>query len=502
MTSITPDFNGSSAKADAPVGPHGETALHLAAKSGDAALAARAIAEGATAHVIDKLNNTPLQYAVMNGDAATIRVIARAARAGLNHAGHTGTALGIAAQGGDITAARELLDSGADIDQPDDMGATPLMSAVHAGHKQMVEFLIARGANVNALRAGEGVLHLAARRGDPDMIGYLLKNGAAAHIHSATGTAEQTPLHIAVLTEEIESARALLKAGALTTPVNKLGFTPLVFAVQKDNAKMVRLLVTEGGADMRTKSGEFAFTPLLHAAHDNKLAAAAELLRLGADPLALDDAGRDALAVAAKRGHDEMVSLLFAEAYPSQQAKVDALCLAAKQESQALARMMLETGMVNVNLKASDGETILYSAMAHFTRTLSSGLIAAGADVNARTAKGDTPLLHAARRNHAYQAEQLLEKGALVDAEVDGETALHVAARNLSEQLIKELLKAGANPLLENRDGKTARKLADEAPAFNAVERAGRVLRLLEQAEKDYITKPEFPKNGAPQPSP
>lgn len=43
-----------------------------------------------------------------------------------------------------------LLDHGADLEEPNDEGYTPLMEASREGHHYVVELLLDRGANVNA----------------------------------------------------------------------------------------------------------------------------------------------------------------------------------------------------------------------------------------------------------------------------------------------------------------------------------------------------------------
>lgn len=43
-----------------------------------------------------------------------------------------------------------LLQSGAELEEPNDEGYTPLMEASREGHYDVVELLLNRGANVNA----------------------------------------------------------------------------------------------------------------------------------------------------------------------------------------------------------------------------------------------------------------------------------------------------------------------------------------------------------------
>jgi ankyrin repeat protein len=296
---------------DAPIGPHGETALHLAAQEGDAEIAARAIAAGATAFVMDRLNNSPLIYAASRNAADVIRVIVQSDNKGIDYPGHLGTALGIAAQEGNIDAARELLDGGANIGAADDMGSTPLMNAVYAEEKEMVAFLLERGADANALRMGEGALHLAVRRGNVEILEMLLASSAKQHLHQQTNAQKMTPLHIAVLSEQHAMAGMLIAAGAFPGMVNAQGETPLATAARKDDAKMIRLLVEQGHADLRQASPWPIQQTALHiAVLGGRMAAARELVRLGADPLTKDPDGRTALAMAREREDEGMIAVL------------------------------------------------------------------------------------------------------------------------------------------------------------------------------------------------
>lgn len=43
-----------------------------------------------------------------------------------------------------------LIDNKADLEEPNDEGYTPLMEAAREGHRDVVELLLSRGANVNS----------------------------------------------------------------------------------------------------------------------------------------------------------------------------------------------------------------------------------------------------------------------------------------------------------------------------------------------------------------
>ena len=73
-------------------------------------------------------------------------------------------------------------------------------------------------------------------------------------------------------------------------------------------------------------------------------------------------------------------------------------------------------------------------------------LIAAGAEVDAGAANGQTPLVLAAFSGHTSTARALIEAGADVHAHAAGYTALHAATLRGDLPTVEALLAAGANP--------------------------------------------------------
>jgi len=93
--------------------------------------------------------------------------------------------------------------------------------------------------------AGEGALHIVARKGDSTWLRYLIQKGANPNIQDGRGN---TPLMIAVETGYAEGVQILLRYGANVNLGNSSGETPLIRAVQMRKLDMVRILL-EGGAD-------------------------------------------------------------------------------------------------------------------------------------------------------------------------------------------------------------------------------------------------------------
>ena len=92
------------------------------------------------------------------------------------HGGNT--ALLFAVRAGDLPSARILVDAGAGVDDADAWGVSAAVLAAHGGHRELLEFLLAHGADPNAAAAGFAPLHEAVMRNDARMAAALLAHGA------------------------------------------------------------------------------------------------------------------------------------------------------------------------------------------------------------------------------------------------------------------------------------------------------------------------------------
>jgi ankyrin repeat protein len=92
-------------------------------------------------------------------------------------------------------------------------------------------------------------------------------------------------------------------------------------------------------------------------------------------------------------------------------------------------------------------------------------LLDSGADVNARNDAGYTPLLCAARNGEGEAVRLLLERGADVNAQAegDGATALHLAVCGGHDEAARLLLACGADPSLVDAQGNSSVDCAVEA---------------------------------------
>jgi ankyrin repeat protein len=91
-----------------------------------------------------------------------------------------------AAQNGDTATATRLISSGANVNQIDSSGNTPLILASATGNLSMVSLLIQNNANVNqAANNGLTSLIVATESGYIDVVTILLNNGANASYQDA-----------------------------------------------------------------------------------------------------------------------------------------------------------------------------------------------------------------------------------------------------------------------------------------------------------------------------
>ncbi len=133
-----------------------------------------------------------------------------------------------------------LLENGADINAGDVRGLTPAHAAAWLRYRDMVDLLITHGADINARdKDGYTVLHTAALAGRKETVSLLIGKGADVNDKSNRSL---TPLHAAALSGDRETAALLIDKGADVNARSDDGLTPLHIASQRDHQEVVLLL--------------------------------------------------------------------------------------------------------------------------------------------------------------------------------------------------------------------------------------------------------------------
>ncbi len=187
------------------------------------------------------------------------------------------------------------------INSADAKGRTVLARAALSGKKEIVEFVLEKGATED--------IFAAAMVGHTDKLGALLKEDSKRA--NAKDSGGKAALHWAALYGQRKAVEVLLAAKADVNLLDGDGFTALHWAVMFNKTDVVTLLVTNK-ADLTLQVAKFGWTPLRLAVIHGHLATAEALLKAGADPNAPDDQPIPLLHQAIIIGKKEMVGLLLA----------------------------------------------------------------------------------------------------------------------------------------------------------------------------------------------
>jgi ankyrin repeat protein len=324
---------------------------------------------------------------------------------------------------GNIEAVKKHLAAGTDVNA-NDGGWTPLWYAADEGHKEIVELLIAKGADVNAKNKGDVTpLYGAARSGRKEVAELLIAKGADVNARDDVG---RIPLHIATGGDHLhwaavggqnEIVKLLIAKGADVNAKDYAGVTPLDYAegetadlLRKHGGKTKKELEAAGksikriaeAAKPKPPTGKAPDIDIHFAAMIGNLEAVKQHITAGADVNAIDDdRGMTPLIIAAGNGHKEIVVLLITEG-----ADVNA-----KDD---------KFGMTPLLMAVVGIETVL----APVEKEIVELLIAKGADVNALIVsgpsefKGKTPLDLAKR--HPELTDLLRKHGGKTGEELKG----------------------------------------------------------------------------------
>ena len=203
----------------------------------------------------------PLVEAVKNGGTGAVRTLLdNDARADVNRPESDGTtALHWAVRLNSLDVVDLLIAAGADVMVANTFNVTPLSLAATNGNPVMIERLLEAGADPNATTTeSDAVILTAARTGQADAIRMFIAHGTDVNVTQEDG---QTPLMWATAEGHVEAMQVLLDAGAniaarTIVPENPLrtglegpaphGFTALLFAVRAGQIEAVRLLLDAG----------------------------------------------------------------------------------------------------------------------------------------------------------------------------------------------------------------------------------------------------------------
>lgn len=214
----------------------------------------------------------------------------------------------------------------------DSLGRQPLHYAARNGHVEVVQFLLSKGAYINAAdKKGYTPLCLAARYGNIEVVNLLIQKKAEIKPDSVFYNFESelnTPLHLAALNGHLQVLINLREYSSqrgwtFINAKNKNGYTPLHMAAFNGHQNIVKYLIKQG-AQFNKKAlykdtdyySDFSLnTPLIFAAKNGHAATVKLLLDNHVLVNDFNAQGNTALHFACKGQHHEVIlSLLNAGA--------------------------------------------------------------------------------------------------------------------------------------------------------------------------------------------
>lgn len=434
--------------------------LHLTARCKDVALARFLIRQKANLNALDPNGWTPLHYAASSNNLSLVKLLI-AAHAQVNMTDASGwTPLFV----GNAETAKVLLDNGADLYVEDKEGQTVLH---RRPEKALIRLFVDGGLDINVKDyKGRTPLHSAAQ-------------GVASYC-SPTRNPNAGNAGLG-----LEDVQALLTAGADINAKDSEGVTPLMLGSNYD--ELINLLLSKGadinaqdssGNSVLHRTAQSSFTPPKSRINNtesqgtppcglglNPANQLAFLLAHGANPNLKDQNGVTALGALAKVENGSGL-VNAAKVLLSHHADRDAtdkdgntiLHLAAAAGNSELVEFLLTEQRFEPNPKNYSGGTPLHVVADVKTATV---LLKHKANLQLRDNQFESPLYKAVSTGRVELVKLLLKSGAeTLHGNVKGETLLHVAARNSDVSIMELLLKAG---IKVNTGGPTFRRPLHEA---------------------------------------
>ncbi|MCP4441043.1 MAG: hypothetical protein GY810_19135 [Aureispira sp.] len=449
--------------------------IFTAAQKGDSSITKALLEHGTTANIVDSKGFYPLHKAIISNSLDVVRTLFLV----YPQAALEKSPVVLAASRFKQEILRWLIESVClYIDSVDDEGNTALLKAIKNKEKEVPSYLIRQGANVNMVNnAFETPLYLACINNDTDLAEQLLEAGAdplykqkGVSISKAIGNRRK----LKKLLQQYSSTPIEAK-GIEAKPITKSPVSPLFKAVYTRNLELLRVLI-----DQKVDVNQINYrgdTPLMMAAARGYMDIVEELINAGAAIETKnewqDTAWTYSVLVSNSSFFDRNNNQPASKTYKkldktldaNQQAKlylrVDDFRAALNKSDFRKINDIINQKSMSVNcLDASN--TPLTRAILRKDANIVEFLLQKGADPNIPNGYGQTPIHLVILHKTQDILELLLEYKADTNIKTDNHTSplLQVAIKQNLSAFVYLLLKAGADPKLENDEGLDAYAVA------------------------------------------
>ncbi|XP_031848986.1 uncharacterized protein LOC116434587 isoform X1 [Nomia melanderi] len=281
-------------------------------------------------------------------------------------------------------------------------------------------------------------------------------------------------LHEAVIKNEADMVRKVLKETVDVDSRNNYGRAPIHWAASRGNTEIIEMLI-QAKCDIEARD-KFGMRPLHMAAWYGHRDAVKMLINAGANVSAVNKKQYTLLMCAARGSNVDVVEYLAETVESLNGSATDCTGATALHHAASAGHPTVITALSNISrieLNAIDkkGQTPIHCACAQENMAAVEILIGLNANVDAQDCEGNTPLHVATRTRHTAIAQLLLRAGCnteLVDQM--GFTPLHVAASQGCKGILDSMIQHGAALNKQCKYGNTPLHLACQNNEVETVE--------------------------------
>ena len=386
---------------------------------------------------------------------------------------HGNTVLFEAARGGHKEMVNFLIEKGATVDVANEWGDTPVNEAGTMGHWEIVWLLADNGANLTrGQEGGHGGLVLSAiRHHSTEALSQLNARGVPMDMKHWNGN---TALHEAARSGELAIVDWLLAHGADTNAQNDSGESPISEASAMGHHEVVWRLLEKGAHVGERGSSQQASLALSAVRHSN-VELLDRLFALGVPVHELEQYGNTAMGEACRNGDMAVAEWLLQHGANASEAKADgtsALGAAAYAGHFELMWRLHEAG-ASLHGTNEQGGTTLMSAVHHKNEKEAGRLADALTDlIDFANERGDTAISIAASRGVLPLVKLLRAKGATLGPRGRSAISPLLRAARFKRVPVVEYLLAEQSSLVDvaSKNGNTALHEAAAAGSVQTIE--------------------------------
>jgi ankyrin repeat protein len=384
------------------------------------------------------------------------------------------TPLMLAIEANDLNKVKELVESGADVNEHDFALPSPLKLAIIQKNLKMVQYLVEHGAKERF------AVQQAVSQDNMALTKYLVEHDFAIRqsmVYATENNNLAMAKYLASKGADVDFSQKRRKG-----LFRKYWVSPIGKAVSFNNLEMVNVLIDHGLPRKKaittaldyskydiilslTKEYEDKSWVLMEAFRRQNSVVVEKLIAQGVPPNSEDEEGNSMLLIAASNGDLNEVQKCVEEyklyVFKKNLAGENAMMMAAKKGSIPVCDYLLKKG-ITVDAQNNKGETALFYALGDASRPAFDFLVKNGANINHKSLDGNTLLLKAAMADQSQAMTYLISSGAdLKHENKRGNTAFYYVvsnARGFSSngyEIQNTFLQAGADINTKGSSGET-----------------------------------------------